>query len=207
MNPPDPPGVGDKSLQVSSIPTFSCHMPLLPFPEPLGSLCSFSVSSPLPQPLPLLHLIPPPWSGRQQTATIDFPGSAKPSREGSTGRGQAAVTRAMAVPSRPQAGCEGDGGEVSRCPRSLPALRLVFWETWVAFPPLCPEQPWFVRSSGGEMQLLHGTLLETLQWGSGKPSALPALGVNSPLLSPDRPRWMRTCFPQGTCDFLKPVPS
>lgn len=46
MSPPDPPGMGDKSFQVFSIQTFSCHAALLPFPEPLGSSCSFSVSSP-----------------------------------------------------------------------------------------------------------------------------------------------------------------
>lgn len=101
-------------------------------------------------------------------------------------RGRAVVTHGMAVLSRPQAGHEGDGGagwgKLSRSPGSPPVLRLVFWETWVALPPLCPEQPRFMRSSGGEMQVLHGTLLETLRWGSGKPSALPALGMNSPFI-------------------------
>lgn len=110
----------------------------------------------------------------------------------------------MAALSHLQAGCEGDGGagrrELPRSPRCLPVLCLIFWEMWVALPPLCPEQPWFMKSSGGEKRVPHGTLLETLQWGSRKSSALAVLGMSSPLVSPNRPM----CFPH---DFLKPIPS
>lgn len=138
VNPPDPPGMGDKSSQVSSFQTLSRHTALLPFPEPLGSPCSFSVSPP-PQPLPLLPLIPLPHSGHQQTAAIDFPGSAKPGGEGSASRG--VVARAMAVLSRPRASAgRGVRGALSPSPRALPALCLVFWETWAAlFPRPVPQ--------------------------------------------------------------------
>lgn len=79
------------------------------------------------------------------------------------------MTRAIAAPC-PQAGREGGGaagwGELGWSLRSLPALHLVFWETWMS--PV-PSAALVHEVRGGEVQLLPGTLLENLWWEAGNP--------------------------------------
>jgi len=202
VNPPDPLGMGDKSLQVSSIQTFSSHAALLPFPEPLGSRCSFSASPP--RLGPCLSSV---WSPRPGLPTSRQPLSIFLVQQNPAVReafwGRAAVTRVMA---ELQAGREGDGE--SRHGPSGPRQRCLgyFGSPGQLFLPSA------LSSSGSEIQWWGNAAPPrdpsgNLQWGKRKPSALPALGMNRPLLSPDRPGGSGHSFPEEPLILSRPLSS